>query len=144
MFESICDILGNKAEWYMTKTNDYQIKLLSDLITWPTAQVFPCLDMYRIFMLHPDATLHFKKFEDGANNIGSILGYMNDSSAGDPVKMLSLRCICNMFNVQSAQFVLRERRQKVIDGVSAHLKHPKATIRESAITILLNFSILFL
>lgn len=124
--------------------NDYHTDVMSKLIVWPTDKVFPCLDLYRIFLLHPDATLHFKKFEDGAAHLAAVASVLTESGAADPAILLSLRCIVNMFSIQSANFVLRERRQKVIDAVSGQLKHAKANIRESAITVLLNFSIIFL
>ena len=40
--------------------------------------------------------------------------------------------------------MLREKSQKVIEAVSPHLTNPKNTIREAAITALLNYSILIL
>ena len=40
--------------------------------------------------------------------------------------------------------MLREKREKVIETVSVHLQNEKANIREAAITVLLNFSIIFL
>ena len=49
-----------------------------------------------------------------------------------------------MFKDQSAIFALRGKREMVIDAVSSHLTHQKANIRESAITVILNYSIQFL
>jgi hypothetical protein len=40
--------------------------------------------------------------------------------------------------------VLRDKRQKVIEAVANHLDNPKQNIRESAITVILNYSIIFL
>lgn len=58
--------------------------------------------------------------------------------------MLSLRCIVNMFKDQSACFILFDKRDKVIEAVSPHLSNPKANVKESAITVFLNYSIYFL
>jgi hypothetical protein len=57
--------------------------------------------------------------------------------------MLSLRCIANMFKDQSACFILLDKKEKVIEAVSPHLSSEKANIRESAITVFLNYSIYF-
>jgi len=95
-------------------------------------------------LLHPDATLHSKKFELGANHVYSLCGPLTDPKASDPAKMLALRCLCNLFREQTSIYVLRDKSQKVIECVSPHLKNPKTTIREAAITVLLNFSVVYL
>ena len=43
--------------------------LMNKLLDIPLDKLFPCLDLYRIFLLHPSATCHFKKFEDGASHL---------------------------------------------------------------------------
>lgn len=50
----------------------------------------------------------------------------------------------NMFRDPSASYVMRERRQQAIEAVAPHLSNPKATVREAAVTVLLNYSIAFL
>ena len=99
------------------------------------------MDLYRIFLCHPDMTTHFKKFEDGAARVYAMLAVLENNQSGDPAKMLALRCLANMFKDQSAIFILREKRQKVIECVSSQLMHPKANVRESAVTVILNYSI---
>lgn len=58
--------------------------------------------------------------------------------------MLALRCLVNMFKDQSAIYALRGKRELVVQAVSGRLTHQKANIRESAVTVLLNYSIQFL
>lgn len=144
VFARLCDCLADPSKYYLTKVDDYAFDLLGKLIDLPVERVFPCLDLYRIFLLHPDMTTHFKKFEDGASRVYSMLSVLHNKDAGDPAKMLACRCLVNMFKDQSAIYILREKRQKVIEALSPHLMNPKATIRESAITVILNFSIQFL
>lgn len=143
-FEALCEKLANKDKYYLTKIDDYQSQLLTKLIQWPADKVFPCLDLYRIFLTHPDATLHSKKFELGANHLYSLCSPLTEKAAGDPAKMLALRCIANLFREQTSVYVLREKRQKVVEAVSPHLTNAKSTVREGAITVLLNYSISFL
>lgn len=143
-FETLCQVLSDKNKYYNTKINEYHEALLSKLIQLPSAKVFPCLDLYRIFLLHPDSSCHYKKFELGSNHVFMLLAPLTDPSAGDPAKMLAMRCLCNLFREQTSIYVLRERREKVVWAVSSHLSNPKSTVREAAITVLLNFSILVL
>ena len=142
--ERFCALLADKPNYWKHKLSVGEAELLDKLMTFPLDKLFPSLDIYRIFLMHPDSTIHFKKFEDGLVHLFKFLGILEQKDAGDPAKMLSLRCICNMFRDPSALFVLRERRQKAIEAVSQHLSNPKATVREAAITVLLNYSIAFL
>ena len=102
------------------------------------------LDLYRIFLCHPDVACHYKKFEEGASHVSAICYVLREKSAGDPAKMLALRCLCNMFKEQTAIYILKEKYEKVIEAVTPHLANPKNNIREAAITVLLNISIAFL
>lgn len=88
--------------------------------------------------------MHFKKYEVGWNHASSILSVLQHKDSSDPSKMLALRCICNMFKESSAVFTLQGKREKVVEAVSGHFSNGKANIRESAITVMLNYSICFL
>jgi len=144
VFDRLCASLADPTKYYLTRVDDYGAALLIRLVEQPVDRVFPCLDLYRIFLTHPDMTMHFKKFEEGLSRVYSMMTILENKQAGDPAKMLALRCLCNMFKDQSAIYALREKRQKVIESVSPHLLNPKATVRESAITVLLNYSVQFL
>lgn len=56
--------------------------------------------------------------------------------------MLALRCLCNLFRDPTSVYVLREKYKVVIETVSPHLKNAKNTIREGAVTFMLNLSII--
>ena len=120
-FNSLCEVLVNKDMFYKTKIDEYHSALLSKLLTLPVAKVFPCLDLYRIFLLHPDMVTHYKNFEQGWNHISAFIRILQDKNAPDPAKMLALRCIVNTFKDQSACFILFDKREKVIEAVSSHL-----------------------
>jgi len=121
VFEGLCEALKDKDNFYNTKITDYQQQLMAKLIDLPIAKVFPCLDLYRIFLTHPDATCHFKKYEDGKSRIWVMVRCLNDKEATDPTIMLSLRCLANVFKDMNGQFCFREMRQKVFEAVSSHI-----------------------
>lgn len=143
-FDQLCEVLSNKDNFFKTKVDEYHSALLSKLLALPTDKVFPCLDLYRIFCTHPDIVLHYKNFEHGWNHLSAFVRILTEKDASDPTKMLALRCMVNMFKDQSACFILYEKKQKVIEAVSPHLSSAKANVRESAITLFLNFSMYFL
>ena len=98
VFETLCEQFAKGKEGYpLSKINDYHSKLMDKLLGLPIEKVFPCLDLYRIFLTHPDSVCHFKKFEEGALHLNTILGHISDKSAADPAKMCGLRCLVNMF-----------------------------------------------
>ena len=117
---------------------------MEKLLELPVDRIFPVLDLYRIFLTHPDATCHFKKYEDGKSRIWVFVNCLNAKNATDPTIMLSLRCLCNVFKDMNGQFCLREMRERVVEAVAQHLSNAKANIREPAVTVLLNYSIAFL
>jgi hypothetical protein len=67
------------------------------LLELPVARIFPVLDLYRIFLIHPDASCHFKKYEDGKSRVYVMINCLNDKKATDPTIMLALRCLINIF-----------------------------------------------
>lgn len=101
-FEKLCASLADKANFWQTKIERDDAELMDKLLTFPLDKIFPCLDLYRIFLLHPDSTIHFKKFEDGLTHLFKMLGILEHADSPDPAIMLALRCICNMFKDTSA------------------------------------------
>jgi len=97
VFNGLCEVLGNKDKYFTTDISDYQDKLMEKLLELPVAKIFPVLDMYRIFLTHPGATCHFKKYEDGKSKIWVFISCLNSKDVTDPTVMLSLRCLCNIF-----------------------------------------------
>lgn len=144
VFESLCEALSDKDAYWKTKFTEYHSALMRKLTTIPLEKLFPALDLYRIFLTHPDSTCHFKKFEEGWSNLATVLAILREPEASDPTKMLALRCMVNMFRDQSAVYVLREKRERCLEAVAPHLQNAKANVRESAYTVLLNYSIAFL
>lgn len=118
IFEGLCEALCNKEKFYHTKIGDYQDKLMVKLLELPVDKIFPVLDLYRIFLTHPDATCHFKKYEDGKSRIWVFVNCLNAKNVTDPTIMLSLRCLCNVFKDMNGQFCLREMRERVMEAAA--------------------------
>ena len=69
IFDKLCLVLADKDKYFNTKIEYDHLDLMNKLLEVPVDKLFPCLDLYRIFLLHPDASNHYKKFEDGANHL---------------------------------------------------------------------------
>lgn len=76
LFGRLCEALGDPNKYYLTKIDEYDSQLLVKLLEQPMDRIFPCLDLYRIWLLHPDMSHHFKKFEDGASRIYTMAGVL--------------------------------------------------------------------
>ena len=74
--ERLCGLLGDKANYWATKLTVTESDLLDKLLTFPLDKVFPCLDLYRIFLFHPDSSIHYKKFEDGLGHLYKFMGFL--------------------------------------------------------------------
>jgi hypothetical protein len=67
------------------------------LLEFPVAKVFPSIDLYRIYLLHPDSTVEFTKSDMGASQIANLLSFLGNKQAPAAVHMLTLRAMCNLF-----------------------------------------------
>ena len=137
-------MLKNEAFWYKSKFNDHQVKLIKKLLHWPLASRFPCLDLFRIVILHPDGPKFFKVVEHGVERLMELMGVIEEKEAPEPAVMLALQCMCNMFKWPSGEFVLRRKREKVLGDVGELLAHKNKNIRKAAATIALNYSVVLL
>jgi phospholipase A-2-activating protein len=63
--DEILDLLKNKAFYHSSKFSKFGFLLIKKLINLPTEKVFPALDIYRMFLIHPQSSEIFKLFESG-------------------------------------------------------------------------------
>ena len=96
-FEYLCNNLADKAKHVTSKMDMTQAGIMDRLLEFPVDKIFPCLDFYRIFLLHSDCGLHFKKFEEGMEHVFKLCNILQLGNCSDPNAMLSLRCLCNIF-----------------------------------------------
>lgn len=51
------------------------------LTKFPSSKVFPVLDIYRMFLMHPQSSENYKVFEFAIEYINIIVGHLRDESA---------------------------------------------------------------
>lgn len=141
--DSLLELIKGKAFYHSSKVSKQGFELIKKLLKFPHEQAFPCLDLYRMFLMHPHSSENYKLFENGLEFVGILMGHLINGPA--PTQLLALRCMVNLFNNNASQYVMLQRRQWVLDNVSQFASHKdNKNIRQAAITILLNYSILFL
>ena len=52
------------------------MQTLRELLTFPLEKVFPCIDLYRLFLAHPDSNVEFTKSDMGAKEIAMLLDFL--------------------------------------------------------------------
>ena len=101
------------------------------------------MDLFRVYLLHPTSYEPFAASDAGAPYIQAMLRFIAEPQNPKALIMLAIRGLSNLFKNQSSQHVALLNRQRLVDGVSPHLSHGDKNVRQAAITLVLNYSVLF-
>lgn len=146
LFESLLELIKNKAFYHSSKVSKQGFEIFKKMLTkFPSDKAFPVLDLYRMFLLHPHSSEHYKVFETALEYLNILVGHLKDPSAGQPTQLVALRCLVNLFNNSASLYCLQQKRQWIVESASPFLyTADNKNIRQAAATLLLNYSILFL
>ena len=111
LLESLSELIKNKAMYHSSKVSKHGFELIKKLLTkFPADKAFPCLDFYRMFLMHPNSSENFKVFETGFEYLGHLLGYLRDDKSPETTQLLTLRCLVNMFNNSPSSYMMLSKR----------------------------------
>lgn len=136
-FESLCEILGKPVSYNSPEIGVQQHETMKQLLDFPIAKAFPCIDMYRMYLCHPSSSLEFTKSDMGATQVSMMLRFLSEKNAPNSVYMLALRSLCNFFKNQSSNHVATYRRAAVFDAISPHLYSADKNTRMACVTLIL-------
>jgi len=108
--------------------------------TWPKDKLFPVMDLWRLYVLHPQSSDYFKGSDRGAPLINKVLGCLTDP-AGDPLTMCCVRWLANMMTSQTNRSCALDRRSDILKAVKPCLASSNKNIKIASATVLLNFAI---
>lgn len=128
--------LGVRAEFKKVEIEVVHQKL----IEWPQQFLFPVMDLWRLWTLHPTSSDFFKGSDRGAPMIAKVCRNLTPD-APDPLTMCTLRYIANLFVFQTNRTACYTRRDMILKGVAPTLQSANKNIRLAAATVLLNFAI---
>ena len=94
---------------------------MTQLLKFPYDKVFPCIDLYRMYLMHPTSSAEFTKSDMGAGQVSTMLNFLLAKNVPNPVYYLTLRSLCNYFKNQSSNHVAMYRWSEIFDAVSKHL-----------------------
>jgi len=123
--------------------------LMSRLLRWPAAQLFPVLDVARCLVVHPAAAAHLAAAAGAmsAPTVGSLSGALAAAvvSGTGPALQTSLRLLANCFKEQVLRDWVLQNRELLLDGFagcySAGSAGATKAVRLSLATLLLNYAV---
>jgi hypothetical protein len=113
------------------------IDVLKRCLDFPADKLFPALDLYRVYLLHPASSEGYSGSDGGAFYLSVILNPLMQPGAPKNNILLALRCLSNLFKNQSSQHTAIKNRQKIIDAASSFLSHEDKNVRQAVITLML-------
>lgn len=138
------ELIKNKPFYHSSKVSKQGYELVRKLLKFPADKVFPSLDIYRMFLMHPQSSEHYKLFEIGIEFLSTIISFLKDERSSQATQLTALRCIANLFFNSASVYLMLQKRQFVLDNISQFVFSDNKSVRNAAITVALNFSIFFL
>jgi phospholipase A-2-activating protein len=138
--DRLSGVLSNRKTYNTSSLTVKDLDLILKLLHWPKPNLFPCLDLYRIALLHNSAQEVFKTSDHGAEHIGYISALVS-TSKDNPTLITGLRVLSNMFFGNSSQYSIETRRDLVLDAVLVHIENNNKNVRAGLITLLYNYSV---
>lgn len=109
------------------------------LIEWPAQFLFPVMDLWRLYALHPASSDMFKGSDRGAPILAKVCGFLTPD-APDPLKMCTVRYIANLFAYQTNRTAVYNRRDIILKAVAPCLQSQNKNVKLASATVLLNFA----
>jgi len=108
---------------------------------WPQDRLFPVIDLWRLFLVHPSSADYFKGSDRGTPFITQIVNLLTSDASG-PLGLCSSRYLANLFIYQTNRYAVFDKRDFVMKAVEQVLgvstnKHTKV----ACTSILLNTAI---
>lgn len=135
-FNGLLNTLKNTGNYHLSKIDESKFELLTNkLLKWPLEQIFPVIDVVRMLLMHPGAQAFFGTYDKGAEFLTNIIRCLKPE-ATDPLLILSLRTLCNMFEGPSTSyvigrvtdlilgqfdFIVEKKNKNILDAASAFL-----------------------
>merc|ERR1719464_1449691 len=113
----------------------------AELRKWPSDRMFPVVDLWRLFLMHPQSADYFKGSDRGTTFISQVLGYLS-SEVNGALGLCSARYLANLFNYQTNRYAIFDKRELVLKTVGpALVSTTNKHTRLACASLLLNIAI---
>jgi len=141
LIEKVIKTIGNKNYYHNSKFGDLELKEFMNLFTaWHDDLLIPVFDTFRMYLLHPESGLLFKQVGGGIEQLAILLKNIKETS-NNIIKILVLRCLCNLFNNDYSRSLLTvTKKDEILNILSGLQESDNKNIRSGIISLLFNYS----
>ena len=141
LIEKVIRTIGNKNFYHNSKFGELELKEFLNLFTkWHDDLLIPVFDVFRMYLMHPESGLLFKQAGGGIEQLVILLNSIKTTS-NQTIKILVLRCLCNLFNNEySKQLLTITKKEEILNILSGLQDSDNKHIRSGIVSLLFNFS----
>jgi len=107
---------------------------------WPKEKIFPVVDLWRLFLVHPVSADYFKGSDRGAPLISQVLGLFQGDPSG-PLGLCCARWLSNLFIFQTNRYAAFDKRELLLKAVEPALTTGSKHVKVASASVLLNIAI---
>ena len=118
-----------------------ELKEFLNLFTaWHDDYLIPVFDVFRMYLNHPESGLLFKQVGGGIEQLAILLQNIKNTN-NITIKILVLRCLCNLFNNEYSKSLLTvTKKDEVLNILSGLQDSDNKNIRNGIAALLFNYS----
>ena len=137
----VINTIGNKNFYHNSKFDPMELKEFLNLFTsWHGDYLIPVFDVFRMYLIHPESGLLFKQVGGGIEQLTTLL-YNIKNSNNITIKILVLRCLCNLFNNEYSKSLLTvTKKDEILNILSGLQDSDNKNIRSGIVSLLFNYS----
>ncbi|KAK4798160.1 hypothetical protein SAY86_030486 [Trapa natans] len=143
---AIVKVLKDTSHYHTSRFADADVVLLLKMLkSWPTAMIFPVIDIMRMVVLHPDGAATLLKHINDEND---ILMYVINKATEEhalPANLItSIRAVANLFKSSGYHSWLQKHRSEILDAYSSCSSSFNKNLQLSYSTLILNYTVLLI
>lgn len=119
---------------------DAECAIVGKLLKWPTASVFPVLDIARLVVAQPSGAAYFFGKHNG-DILRDVQAHMASPDAKAPVLIMGCRFLCNMFGNRVAGSTVRSECAGTLSCCTGAAKNENRRVRETHASLLVNYAV---
>ncbi|OWM89209.1 phospholipase A-2-activating protein isoform X2 [Punica granatum] len=143
---AIVKVLKDTSHYHTSKFADADIVLLLKMLrSWPSAMIFPVIDIMRMVVLHPDGAATLLKHINDENDIHmEIIKKATVDPSATANLLTSIRAVANLFKSSAYYSWLQKHRSEILDAYSSCSSSSNKNVQLSYSTLVLNYAILLI
>ena len=137
----VINTIGNKNFYHNSTFGDMELREYLNLFTsWHGDLLIPVFDVFRMYLIHPESGLLFKQVGGGIEQLTILLQNIKTSN-NTTIKILILRCLCNLFNNEYSKSLLTvTKKDDILNIISGLVDIDNKNIRNGIVSLVFNYS----